>query len=99
MAGDASDLADLCEHLSALKLLPRAGWLQRGVARPESVADHGYGVAALALALGWLAGEEGRGRLLALAVVHDIGVALLTDLPLSAQRLLGREAKQAAARG
>jgi putative hydrolase of HD superfamily len=98
-AAHPGELADLCEHLAALKLLPRAGWLQRGVARPESVADHAYGVAALSLALGWLVEEQGRGRLLALAVVHDIGEALLTDLPLSAQRLLGRAAKQSAERG
>ena len=37
---EASDLLTLYTRLATLKLLPRAGWLQRGVAQPESVAEH-----------------------------------------------------------
>lgn len=91
-------LLALCEQIVVLKRLPRTGWLQRGIAAPESVADHSFGVALLALAVAEAYPELDRGRLLALAIIHDAGEALLTDLPLTAQRLLGRDAKQAAER-
>lgn len=91
-------LAELCGEIAVLKRMPRTGWLQRGVAAPESVADHSFGVALLALAVAGFYPEIDRGRLLALAVAHDAGEALLTDLPLTAQRLIGRDLKQAAER-
>ncbi|MBN1334365.1 MAG: HD domain-containing protein [Deltaproteobacteria bacterium] len=53
-----------------LKALPRTGWVRAGVARPESVAAHTWGVAWLVLAL-CPAGVD-RGRALALALVHDL---------------------------
>ncbi|MDZ4719908.1 MAG: HD domain-containing protein [Roseiflexaceae bacterium] len=94
----SSDLALLCEQIAILKLLPRSGWLQRGIALPESIAAHSYGVATLALAVAGLFPELDRGRILALALVHDVGEALLTDLPLTAQNLLGEGVKHEAER-
>ncbi len=88
----------LTRHLAALKRLPRAGWLQRGVASPESVADHSYGVALLALLAGDLVDGVDSARLLRLALLHDLGEALLTDLPASASALFGKEAKRDAER-
>ena len=95
---EASDLLTLYTRLATLKLLPRAGWLQRGVAQPESVAEHTFGVAALALLVGDMLPDLDRGRLLALALVHDMAEALLGDLPASARRLLGADVKHAAER-
>jgi putative hydrolase of HD superfamily len=109
----AQALLTLYSQVAALKLLPRAGWLQRGVAGAESVADHTFGVAMLALLVGDQVGiptprpEPGegsggvrveRGKLLALALLHDLAEALLSDLPASARRLVGAEAKRAAER-
>lgn len=94
----ARRLAELYERALMLKLLPRSGWLQRGVARPESIADHAYGVALLALLVGDAVGGLDRERLLAIALLHDLGEALLTDLPASARRLIGPAAKQEAER-
>jgi putative hydrolases of HD superfamily len=92
-------VASLCERLAALKLLPRTGWLQRGVSPAESVAEHSYGVAVLALVVGDAAPGVDRGRLLAMALLHDMAEALLGDLPAAARRHLGAEAKHDAERG
>lgn len=61
-----------------LKEVPRAGWIRAGVAQPESVAAHSWGVAWLVLALC----PEGidRGRALAIAVLHDLGEARIGDI-------------------
>jgi len=69
--------ARLLEALQ-LKEVTRAGWLRVGVAEPESVAAHSWGVAWLVLALC----PEGvdRGRALAIAVLHDLGEARIGDI-------------------
>jgi putative hydrolase of HD superfamily len=94
----AQALLTLYSQVAALKLLPRTGWLQRGVARAESVAEHIFGVAVLALLIGDTIVGIDRGKLLAIALLHDLAEAKLSDLPASARRLIGAEAKQAAER-
>ena len=94
----AHNLLALYQQIIALKLLPRTGWLQRGVARPESVAEHSFGVVALALLVGDAVGGLDRGRLLAIAVLHDMAEALMSDLPASATRFLGADVKHDAER-
>ncbi len=83
--------------LDGLGRLPRTGWLQAGLAQPESIAAHTCGVALIALAL---AERENppvdSERALSLAVLHDTPEALLGDLPRSATELLGKEAKRGA---
>lgn len=91
-----------------LKVLPRSGWLLAGVPRAESVADHSYAVAVLALAL---ADEINRDptahlldapldveRLLRMALLHDLAESRTTDLPRRATLLLGSDVKHAAER-
>lgn len=70
-----------------LKRVARQGWIDRGVAAPESVADHSWGVALLA----WLAAcgrdDLDRDRLLLLGLVHDLPEALTGDVtPFDADR-------------
>lgn len=62
----------------ALKALPRAGWLRVGVEHPESVAAHAWGIALLALALCPPALD--RGRVLAIATLHDLAEATVGDI-------------------
>ena len=69
--------ARLLEAL-ALKALPRAGWVRAGVAAPESVAAHTWGVSWLVLAL--CPPHLDRGAALAIATVHDLGEARVGDL-------------------
>ena len=53
-----------------LKALPRAGWVRKGIAQPESVAAHSWGVAWLTLVL--LPSSLNRERALIYAILHDL---------------------------
>lgn len=67
-------------HLAGrLKTTARAGWGLRGIAAPESVAEHSHRVALLALVL---ASREPLdvARCVAMAVVHDLAEALVGDI-------------------
>jgi putative hydrolases of HD superfamily len=88
----------LYTQVATLKLLPRIGWLQRGVANAESVAEHTFGVAALALLIGDTVEGLDRGKLLAIALLHDMAEVMLSDLPASARRFIGAERKHEAER-
>ena len=61
-----------------LKAVPRLGWALRGVATPESVAEHTIGVGFVALALAEeIAEPVDRGKLLTIALIHDLAEAVL----------------------
>ncbi len=95
-AHHSAALIELYLRATALKLLPRTGWLQRGVSQAESVAEHTFGVALLALLAIQATPTLDRERVLAIALVHDLAETLLGDLSASARRLLGADVKQAA---
>lgn len=86
-ANKADGLLALDRLIKALKLVPRTGWLDRGV-NPlvgESVADHSLGVALLA----WVAAVERQAegaaldplRVLTLGLLHDLAEAETGDWP------------------
>jgi len=91
-------LYELQGRLMSLKLLPRTGWLQRGIRDVESIAEHTFAVAALAMLVGDQQAGIDRGRLLTIALLHDIAESLIGDLPASARRLFGAAAKREAER-
>jgi putative hydrolase of HD superfamily len=83
----------------------RTGWQLRGVAEPESVAAHSWGVAYLVVALGDRLAADlpavDLDRALRLAVVHDVAEAETGDVATRADSTAGsvdREAKAAAER-
>ena len=96
----------LLEPVGVLKRLPRTGWLLAGVPHVESVAEHTFATALLAFYLAGyvnqnpgaqgLTGPLEVGRVLAIALVHDLAEGALTDLPRRATQLLGEEAKHTA---
>jgi putative hydrolase of HD superfamily len=101
MNGDA--LLELVLEAANLKRIPRSGWLLRGVPHVESVADHTFGVAFLALVLalaleegGALDGELDLEKVLTMAVLHDLTEVRLTDLPSAATNLLSASVKSEA---
>jgi len=77
----ASNVLRTYLQFSALKRLPRTGWLLRGVepVQCESVAAHSHGVAMLAMLL-----MDGRPldaeKVLRLALIHDLGEAQVGDI-------------------
>ena len=64
----------------ALKDQPRRGWVRVSPPRVESVADHSWGVALLALVAAEARPELARARLLELALTHDLAEAVVGDL-------------------
>lgn len=84
-----SDLIRLLELTERLETLPRTGWLIAGISPCESISSHGFQVALTTM---WLC-EHVDGvdtlRALKMALLHDLGEAVLTDLPPAAKSLLG----------
>jgi putative hydrolase of HD superfamily len=90
----SSTTLDALVALQPLESLPRTGWIQRGVAAPESVGDHVLGACFIVLALGPRVDPPlDVERALALVLVHDAPEALLGDLPRTASELLPPGAK------
>jgi putative hydrolase of HD superfamily len=82
-----------------LKLVPRAGWAMRGIVDPESVSDHTFGVAFIALVLAESVEQPvDRTKLLTMALLHDLPEVVLGDIPSPAARYLPPDAKTAAER-
>lgn len=93
----------LLDKVNDLKQLPRTGWLLAGVSAPESIAEHSFATALLALLLGeainsdWAAHGLSRpldlDRVLRIALLHDLAESVLTDLPRRSTAVFGRAAK------
>jgi putative hydrolase of HD superfamily len=67
------------QHAEALKFEPRKGWQKRVEGRVESVADHSFAVALLALYEGERRGYDLE-KILKLALIHDLEEAIIGDL-------------------
>jgi putative hydrolase of HD superfamily len=94
---DVEKTLQLLLHANRLKSIPRMGWQMRGVFHPESVAEHTFCVAFLAMILADSTEEQiDRERLLAMALLHDLAEAFTTDLPEPVLRFLPRGAKREA---
>jgi putative hydrolase of HD superfamily len=97
---DRDGLVDVLVEVGTLKRLQRAGWTMRGVPYVESVADHIFGTAFVALALADVLNEDGHDldveKVLLMALLHDVAEVRLTDLPASAARLIPAEVKSRA---
>ena len=98
------DILRLLRQTDLLEALPRTGWITSRVPDPESVAAHSYGVAFTALLLTDLvAGRDpapqiDRARVLEIALLHDVGEALLTDIPGPVKQFVGRDLVKATER-
>jgi putative hydrolase of HD superfamily len=95
---DRDALVDLLLEAMALKWMPRSGWVMRGVPAAESVAEHSFGVAFVALVLADALEDEALDlqKVLAMALLHDLAEVRLTDLPISAARLVPPDVKSRA---
>jgi putative hydrolase of HD superfamily len=77
MAGEEG-LLEFARSVGLLKAVRRQGWVDRGIAEPESVADHTYRAVMLAWVLGHAAGLD-TDRLIKLMLVHDLAEAKVGD--------------------
>jgi putative hydrolase of HD superfamily len=90
-------------ELQRLKRLDRTGWVLRGLPPgAESVAAHSYGVALTAMLLADECAARGVGldvgRLLRIALLHDLQETRTGDMPRTVADYYGREARRAAER-
>jgi len=69
----------LHEYVARLKELRRAGWVQRGVSDPESVASHSYSVALLTMMIADLRGLNTLDAV-RMALIHDLAESIIGDL-------------------
>ena len=87
MTADTSRWLDLLLQGNLLKTTPRTGWHLRWIADPEDVAAHSWGTAMVALVLAEMTGVEvDRGRLLSMAILHDLAETEVSDIPRTANR-------------
>ncbi|KAF9626022.1 hypothetical protein IFM89_030690 [Coptis chinensis] len=75
-SSSAIDFLTLCHSLKTTK---RKGWINHGIKGPESIADHMYRMALMALIVGDLTGVD-RERCIKIAIVHDIAEAIVGDI-------------------
>lgn len=96
---NTATMIQLLRHGSQLKQTARTGWVQRGIANPENVAAHSYGVTFTALLLAQIVSQPlDFGKLLAIATLHDLPEGLTTDIPSPAWRFLPAGSKTATER-
>lgn len=90
-------------ELQRLKRLDRTGWVLRGLPPgAESVASHSYGVALAAMLLADECAARGVevdvGRVLRIALLHDLQESRTGDMPRTVADYYGREARKTAER-
>uniref|UniRef100_A0A8C3BFT9 5'-deoxynucleotidase HDDC2 n=1 Tax=Cairina moschata TaxID=8855 RepID=A0A8C3BFT9_CAIMO len=76
--GSGCGLLAFLRLLGQLKRVPRTGWVYRNVAKPESVSDHMYRMAVMALV-----SEDknlNKDRCIRLALVHDMAECIVGDI-------------------
>ena len=82
-ATDPQRAVDFLLEANALERVPRAGFVMSGVEGPEDVAAHSAGVGAAALLIAdRMETPVDRGKLLTMALLHDIGESRTGDIPL-----------------
>lgn len=86
MTTTAEQIVDVVMALDPLAELPRTGWILRGVPAPESIADHSYAVAIVAMMLTDALRAEGYQvdgeKVLKMALLHDAAEAATGDIPM-----------------
>lgn len=92
-------LLDLFRELQILDRVPRSGYVLRGVADGESVAEHSLHVLFMVWGIGMKVPGLDLVRALEIALVHDLAELRVGDLPSTAGRYFPPGAKAQAERG
>ena len=89
-------LLDVFLEIQMLDRIPRAGFVLRGVAEPESVAEHTLHVLFLVWALGPKIDGLDVARAVEIALIHDLAELRIGDLPRTSSHYFPDGAKKAA---
>lgn len=93
-------LLDLLLEVELLDRIPRSGYVLRGVAEPESVAEHTFHVAFLVLTLGPQIQKRiptfDVARAVSIALLHDLAELRIGDVPRTSAHYFPNGAKKAA---
>ncbi|GAQ89337.1 HD domain containing protein [Klebsormidium nitens] len=73
-------LVNFLTLIQSLKTTKRTGWINHGVAGPESIADHMYRMAMMAFMIDPKDAAVDRDRCIRMAIVHDVAEALVGDI-------------------
>jgi len=86
------DLVKFFEMAGKLKRTPRSGWVEVGIRKPESVADHTFRTSILCIVCSDLEGLDEL-KLLRMALIHDLPEAIIGDLTPS-RKIIGSKEKE-----
>lgn len=82
-------IMDFCKHAGKLKRISRKGWVSWvKVKQPESVADHSFRSAILAMCLSDLRGLDTE-KIVRMALLHDVHEALIGDYDYFDKKKMG----------
>ena len=84
------DLVKFFETAGRLKRIPRSGWVEVGVQKPESVADHAFRTSIICMVYSDLEGLDEL-KLLRMALIHDLPEAIIGDLTPSGKTIRSKE--------
>lgn len=90
--GVFAGLLPVLEAAAGLKGLRRAGWVRVGIPDPESVADHSFRLALMAMLFGPRLGLN-VDKMIRLALIHDLAEARIGDLT-PADRVTSQEKRE-----
>jgi len=96
--GPNATLLELLLELETLDRLPRSGYALRGIADPESVAEHLGHLATLVWLLSFEEPDLDGARAVEIALVHDLAELRVGDLPRTASDYFAPEVKHDAER-
>jgi 5'-deoxynucleotidase len=83
------EIVDFCKHVGRLKRISRKGWVSWvKVKQPESVADHSFRSAILAMCLSDLKGLDTE-KIVRMALLHDVHEALIGDYDYFDKKKIG----------
>jgi putative hydrolase of HD superfamily len=85
-----SNLVEFFKTVGRLKRTPRSGWVEVGIRKPESVADHIFRTSILCMVYSDLEGLDEL-KLLRMALIHDLPEAIIGDLTPSRKTARSKE--------
>lgn len=89
---------DFIKDIGKVKKVKRAGWVREGITNPESVADHSFRVAVMAMVFGDQFGID-TDKLIKMALIHDIAEGIRGDKVVERGNQINNQARDEKNRG